>query len=115
MTMYNDHYALVRQYKCAEPLTNNVASEQRRIQIMGELSFRGVKLVRIPGHENALADFLSSCERKPGGGKGVSCERTCRSLKLTETCGWSCKLRSIRDATNSLLEIPTIAEKLLAV
>ena len=59
VTMYSDHYALVRQCNCPEPLQGNIASEQRRMQMMGELSNRGVKLVHTPGRENPLADFLS--------------------------------------------------------
>ena len=59
VTMYNDHYALVQQYNRPEPLQSNIASEQRRMRMMGELSYRGVKLVHTPGRENPLADFLS--------------------------------------------------------
>jgi len=58
VTMYNVHYALVQQYNPA-PLQSNFASEQRRMRMMGELSYRGVKLVHTPGRENPLADFLS--------------------------------------------------------
>jgi len=59
VTMYNDHYALVQQYNRLEPLQSNIAGEQRRTRMMGELSYRGVKLVHTPGCENPLADFLS--------------------------------------------------------
>ena len=59
VTMYNDHYAIVQQYNRPEPLLRNIASEQRRMRMMGELSYRGVKLVHTPGRENPLADFLS--------------------------------------------------------
>jgi len=59
VTMYNDHYALVQQYNGPELLQSNIASEQRRMRTMGELSYRGVKLVHTPGRENPLADFLS--------------------------------------------------------
>jgi len=59
VTMYNDHYALVQQYNRPEPLQSNIANEQRRMRMMGELSYRGVKLVRTPGRENPLAGFLS--------------------------------------------------------
>jgi len=57
--MYNDHYALLQQYNRPEPLQSNIASEQRRMGMMGELSNQGVKLVHTPGRENPLADFLS--------------------------------------------------------
>ena len=59
VTMYNDHYALVQQYNSPKPLQSNIASEQRCIRMMGELSYRGVKLVHTPGRENLLADVLS--------------------------------------------------------
>jgi len=59
VTMYNDHYAFVQQYNRPEPLQSNIASEQRRMLVMGELSYRGVKLVHTPDRENPLADFLS--------------------------------------------------------
>jgi len=59
VTMYNYHYALVQQYNRPKPLQRNIASEQRRMRMMGELSYRGVKLVHTPGRENPLADFLS--------------------------------------------------------
>jgi len=60
VTMYNDHYALVQQYNRPKQLQSNIASEQRRMRMMGELFYRGVKLVHNPGRENPLADFLSS-------------------------------------------------------
>jgi len=59
VTMCNDHYALVQQYNRPEPLQSNIASKQRRMRMMGELSYRGVKLVHNPGRDNPLADFLS--------------------------------------------------------
>jgi len=59
VTMYNDHSALVQQYNRPEPLQINIGSEQRRMRMMGELSYRGVRLVHTPGRENPLADFLS--------------------------------------------------------
>jgi len=59
VTMYNEHYALVQQYNRPEPLESNIASKQRRMRMMGELSYRGVKLVHTPGRKNPLADFLS--------------------------------------------------------
>ena len=46
VTMYNDHYALVQQYNRPEPLQSNIAREQRRMRMMDELSYRGVKLVQ---------------------------------------------------------------------
>jgi len=49
----------VQQYNRPELLQSNIASEQRCMRMMGELSYRGVKLVHTPGHENPLADFLS--------------------------------------------------------
>ena len=49
VTMYNDHYALVQQYNRPEPFQSNIASEQRRMRMLGELSYRGVKLVHTPG------------------------------------------------------------------
>jgi len=58
-TTYNDHYALPQQYNRPELLQSNTASEQRRMRMMGELSYHGVKLVHTPGRENPLADFLS--------------------------------------------------------
>jgi len=59
VTVYNDQYALVQQYNRPEPLQSNIASEQRRMRMMGELSYRGVRLVHNPGRKNPLADFLS--------------------------------------------------------
>jgi len=61
--MYNDHYALVQQYNNPELLQSNIASEQRRMRMMGELSYHRVKLVHTPGRENPLADFLSRMDQ----------------------------------------------------
>ena len=41
VTMYNDHYALVQQYNRPEQLQSNIASEQRLMRMMGELSIAG--------------------------------------------------------------------------
>ena len=49
----------MQQYNRPEPLQSIIAGEQRRMRMMGELSYRGVKLVHNPGRENLLADFLS--------------------------------------------------------
>ena len=59
VTMCNDHYALVQQYHRPEPLQSNIASGQRHMRMMGDLSYHGVKLVHTTGRENPLADFLS--------------------------------------------------------
>jgi len=46
VTMYNDHYALVQQYNRLEPLQSNIAGEQRRTRMMGELSYRGTCILK---------------------------------------------------------------------
>ena len=86
VTMYSDHYALVQQYSRPEPLESNTASEQRRMRMMGELPYRGVKLMHTSGRENPLADFLSRMNQDQN---SPIFQKMQHQLQETQTAGMS--------------------------
>jgi len=87
VTMCNDHYALVQQYNRPEPVQSIIANKQRRMRMMGELSYRGVKLVHTPGRVNPLADFLSHMNQDQNCPIFQKMQRQLHQLQETQTAG----------------------------